>query len=378
MGLRETQTKIVKLAACFVRPWMLALVLAFLYCLVTLVYNHWDPMSFVMIGRQYDPAHGVSGLGYDGQFAYQIAVNPAGASPYLDIPAYRYQRIVYPLLARVLSLGNEAVIPWMMIVINIASLALGTLATELILTRHGKNRWFALAFGLFTGQMLSLRLNLTEPLAFALAQWGVLYFDRRRLGWSGLLFALAALTRELTLLFPAACALALIFNERKWLKGGVWGLAVLAPFAAWQVVLYSWLGKWGVSSGGASATAFEWIPYHGWWGYHTDETFIFVFFSIFVLAVALVPATAGIVSGARNLFLRRWGAGTWILLLNSVIFPFLPTSNVLNPPGLIRMVIGLVAAVVDYGALEGSSKALRFSLLWLVLLVFGEGLMAIY
>jgi hypothetical protein len=71
-------------------------------------------------------------------------------------------------------------------------------------------------------------------------------------------------------------------------------------------------------------------------------------------------------------------AGTWILLLNSLIFPFLPTSNVLNPPGLIRMVIGLVAAVVDYGALEGSSKALRFSLLWLVLLVFGEGLMAIY
>jgi hypothetical protein len=206
----------------------------------------------------------------------------------------------------------------------------------------------------------------------------VLFFSRRKYGWSGVLFALAAITRELTLLFPAACALSLIFHNRKWLKGAAWGLAVLAPFAAWQIVLFNWLGKWGVSSGGASATAFEWIPYHGWWGYHTDETLIFIFFSIFVLAVALIPATVGIVSGVRNLFLRRFGAGTWILLLNSLIFPFLPTSNVLNPPGLIRMVIGLVAAVVDYGALEGSSKALRFSLLWLVLLVFGEGLMAIY
>jgi hypothetical protein len=378
MTLPKKLSSIVTTAGKKIRPWMVVFVLASLYCLFTLARNQWNPMAFVVIGRQYDPAHGVSGLGYDGQFAYQIAINPAGASALLDIPAYRYQRIVYPMAARLLSLGSEAAIPWIMIVINIASLALGTLATELILTGHGKNRWFALAFGLFTGQMLSLRLDLTEPLAFALAQWGVLFFDRRRLGWSGLLFALAALTRELTLLFPAACALALIINDRKWLKGAAWGLAVLAPFAAWQVFLYNWLGKWGVSSGGASATAFEWIPYHGWWGYHTDETLIFVFFSIFVLAVALVPATTGIVSGVRNLFLRRWGAGTWILLLNSLIFPFLPTSNVLNPPGLIRMVIGLVAAVLDYGALEGSSKALRFSLLWLVLLAFGEGLMAIY
>lgn len=357
---------------------MVVLFLALLYCLVTLASHQWDPMSFVVIGRQFDPVHGVTGLGYDGQFAYQIAINPAGAAPFLDIPAYRYQRIVYPLVVRVLSLGIPAVVPWMLILVNFVSLALGTLATELILDVHGRSRWFALAFGLFTGQMLSLRLDLTEPLAFMLAQWGVLYFDRRHLGWSGLLFALAALTRELTLLFPAACALALILNDRRWWKGAAWGLAILAPFAGWQVFLFRWLGNWGVSSGGASATAFEWIPYHGWWGYHTDETLIFVFFSIFVLAVALVPATAGIINGVRNLFQRRFGPGTWILLLNCLIFPFLPTSNVLNPPGLIRMVIGLVAAVLDYGALEGSPKALRFSLLWLVLLVFGEGLMAIY
>lgn len=378
MGMKKTLKNIHNTKVSLINSWMVVLTISIAYCLFTLAQNQWNPMAFVVIGRQYDPVHGVSGLGYDGQFAYQIAINPLEASPYLDIPAYRYQRIVYPLSARLLSLGNPIVIPWMMIVINIAGLALGTLATELILTGHGKNRWFALAFGLFTGQMLSLRLDLTEPLAFALAQWGVLFFSRRKYGWSGVLFALAALTRELTLLFPAACALSLIFHNRKWLKGAAWGLAVLAPFAAWQIVLFNWLGKWGVSSGGASATAFEWIPYHGWWGYHTDETLIFIFFSIFVLAVALIPATAGIVSGVRNLFLRRFGAGTWILLLNSLIFPFLPTSNVLNPPGLIRMVIGLVAAVVDYGALEGSSKALRFSLLWLVLLVFGEGLMAIY
>ncbi|GAP20097.1 hypothetical protein ADM99_09800 [Leptolinea tardivitalis] len=356
---------------------MVVLVLAGLYSLSVLARNDWNPMTFVVIGKQFDPSHGITTMGYDGQFAYQIAVNPAGAAPYLDIPAYRYQRIGYPILSRWLSLGNPGVIPWMMIFINMTSLTLGTLATEWLLTEHNHNRWFALVYGLFAGQLLSLRLDLTEPMAFMLVQWGVLFFDRKRLGWSGFFFALAGLTRELTLLFPAACTLSLLFHNKKW-KGAGWGLAVLAPFAAWQIFLFNWLGNWGVNSGGERASSFEWIPFHGWWGYHTPETQIFFLFSIFVLLVALIPATVGIITAIKNLWQRQCTAGVWILLANSLIFPFLPTSNVLNPPGLVRMVIGLVAAVLDYGALEGSLNALRFSLLWLFLLAFGEGLVAIY
>ncbi len=355
----------------------MVLVLAAIYCIYTLAAHNWDPMAFVVIGRQYDPVNGIANLGYDGQFAYQIAVNPSGAASFLDVAAYRYQRILYPLAARILSLANPLVIPWMMILINLVSIGLGTLATEKLLQAHGQSKWYALAYGLFAGQMLSLRLDLTEPLAFMLAQWGVLLFDRKRYGWSGLLFALAALSRELTLLFPAACVLALLIKERK-LWGVVWGFCVFFPFAAWQVFLKMWLGEWGVGSGGARASSFELIPYKGWWGFHTTETAIFIFFSIFVLGIALIPATVGILTGAKNVIRRNWGVGVWILLLNSLIFPFLPTSNVLNPPGLVRMVIGLMAAVVDYGALEGSKNALRFSLLWLFLLAFGEGLVAVY
>ncbi len=138
------------------------------YCLFTLARNAWDPMAFVMIGRQFDPAHGTYEMGYDGQFAYQIALDPSGAAPYLDIPAYRYQRILYPMLARLLALGNPTAIPWTLILINLASLALGTLATEKILAAHGHSRWYALAYGAFAGLLLSLRHDLTEPLAFPL------------------------------------------------------------------------------------------------------------------------------------------------------------------------------------------------------------------
>ena len=103
---------------------------------------------------------------------------------------------------------------------------------------------------------------------------------------------LAGLTRELALIFPAACTLALLFNDRK-LWGAAWGILVLLPFAAWQIFLRFWLGSWGLGSGGALSSSFELIPYHGWWGYHTPETMIFVFFSIFRAGCCIDPGYGG-------------------------------------------------------------------------------------
>jgi uncharacterized RDD family membrane protein YckC len=72
------------------------------------------------------------------------------------------------------------------------------------------------------------------------------------------------------------------------------------------------------------------------------------------------------------------GLGVWILLLNALIFPILPSSTVLNMPGLVRITIGLLVAFLDYGAIESSRRALLYSQLWLFLLAFGEGLIAFY
>ncbi len=346
-------------------------------CLYTLASRAWDPMAFVVIGRQFDPARGVAELGYDGQFVYQIAVNPGGAAPYIDVPAYRYQRILYPLLARLLALGNPEVIPWTLILINFASLALGTLATEKILAGRGFSRWYALAYGLFAGLLLSLRLDLTEPLAFALAQWGVLLFDRGKVWRSLPLFALAGLTRELTLIFALACAAALWASGKR-RSGLLWGAAAALPFGLWQVTLRLWLGEWGLASGGALATPFEWIPFRGWWGFPSRDQPLFILLTVVVWLTALLPAAAAIVVSLRALWQRRFGLGVWLLLFNGLLFPFLPTSNVLNIPGLLRTTVGLVAGVLDYGALESSRRALFYAQLWLYLLVFGEGLMAVY
>lgn len=358
-------------------PWIFIALLTGGYCIYTLVINNWDPMAFVVIGSQFDSTNGVTNMGYDGQFAYQIAKDPANASLFLDKPAYRYQRILYPILAHLLALGNIDVIPWMLILINLISLVLGTLATEKILIDHGHCRWYALAYGAFAGLLLSLRLNLTEPLAFALVQWGVLSFDRGHLWRSLPFFALAALTRELTLFFAVACVIAL-WADKHYRSGIVWGLGVITPFGLWKIFLRLWLGEWGVNSGGARASSFELIPFRGWWGYPHNDPKIFMLLSIFILLVALIPAMAGLIASLRALWNGHQSLGVWILLFNVIIFPFLPTSNVLNLPGLLRITAGLVVAVLDFGAIGSSKRALRYSQLWLILLVFGEGLIAIY
>ena len=359
------------------KPWILIALFSGGYCIYTLMINNWDPMVFVMVGSQFHPSQGVAELGYDGQFAYQIAIDPANAAPFLDEPAYRYQRILYPILAHVFAFGNTEVIPWLLILINIISLVLGTYATEKILIAHNHSKWYALTYGAFAGLLLSLRLDLTEPLGFALVQWGVLLFDRERIWRSLPFFALAALTRELTLFFAAACVISLWVNKR-YFSSVIWGFLSVLPFGLWQLFLRIWLGEWGVSSGGASASPFELIPFHGWWGYLANDLKLFLLLSIFILFVSLIPAIAGLITSLKLIIIGERGFGVWILLSNSIIFPFLPTSNVLNLPGLLRITAGLMVAVVDFGAIESSKRALRYSQLWLILLVFGEGLLAIY
>src|SRR4051812_38862879 len=45
-------------------------------------------------------------IGYDGQFAYFLALDFRNARAYMDMPGYRYARILYPLTARLLAAGD--------------------------------------------------------------------------------------------------------------------------------------------------------------------------------------------------------------------------------------------------------------------------------
>jgi hypothetical protein len=351
------------------RPWQVVALCLLVYVVMMLAWHSWDPMSFVIIGGAFDPSVSNGSLGYDGQFAYQIARNPLEGWRYVDVPAYRYQRILYPAVARLLSLGIPRLLPWVLILINLLALPAGTAVSETILVEHGTSRWYALTYGLYIGLLIPVRLNLTEPLAFLLVQVGVLTFSRDQRHISQVAFALAALTREVTLLFPIAYGLQ-ILQERRWGEALRWTGLVAVPFMIWQIVLRLWFGEWGVGSGGALSTPFECVPFRGWWKMASVDVRAFAVMSLLVVPLALAPAVLSLIASVRDLASKHSSPTTWALLTNAAIFPFLPTSNVLEPLGLSRITAGLVVALLNFGAHNRNCRALNYSLLWISTVVF--------
>ncbi len=207
-----------------------------------------------------DPS--VTDIGYDGQFSYYLAAAPFDAQCCLDAPAYRYGRIAYPLAARAVALAQPSLIPYALLGINLAALAGTVLLLASWLRRHGRSAWWATVYGFYPGLFQALQTDVSEVSAYALVAAAVYVLEfggRRRLIWGGLLFGLAGLTRETTLLFPAVYALAgFLGNRGRGRLDGV-ALAVLAagPYIAYKVVLAVSLGSLGVglsSGGGEVAT----------------------------------------------------------------------------------------------------------------------------
>jgi hypothetical protein len=365
----------------WLRPWTVVLLLALAYVGLTLARYGGDPMMFVLTGTRYSQNDPDGSWGYDGQFAYYIALNPADGCPRCDVPSYRYQRILYPLLAWALALGQPALIPWTLIAINVTALAGGTYFTERLLEAYRVSRWYALAYGLYGGLVAGLRLDLTEPLAYGLVQAGLWLWMAREARGKGQearkrfvicdlqfgLFALAALTKETTLVAVAGLLLYLAL-ERRWWEVVRLGLIVGGPFAVWQGVLWAWLGAPGVGAGGAMATSFEVIPFWGLLSVARVDLRVFGVLLTILGPLFVLPAIWALIVSARDLWRGRCHPWVTILLLQAAVLPFLPNSTWREPLAMARLAVGLVAATLLYGALRRSRRTLTFSFFWLATL----------
>ena len=122
--------------------------------LVLAVYGIWlcvafqsgrDSRTFVRMGLRYlEKSHASAVIkvdrrfqyyppnvgGYDGQYYYYIALDPAKARYYMDRPTYRYTRILYPITARLLALGQPELVPYSLILINWLAIAGGGCVAE--------------------------------------------------------------------------------------------------------------------------------------------------------------------------------------------------------------------------------------------------------
>ena len=367
-------------ARAIVRPWALVLLLATGYLAAILAAHGGDPLAFVTLGDCFRTCRGADGSacppdseGYDGQFAYYIARDPQSAPDCLDAPAYRMQRIGLPALARALSLGRVALLPWALVAVNLAALVGGTAALEALLRAEDASRWYALSYGLFAGVFMAVRLSTPEPLAYGLVL-GALWAEKRgRPAWTAGLLALAALSKETTLLSAAGLALWYAW-ERRWRDLVRLTLVVGVPFAAWQAVLYAWLGQLGVGSGGALATPFEFVPYNGVWriGYDPSGSWaaFVVLGALFIVPTAVLPSAWALWRTLRDVARRHCSLYGCLLLTNAAVMPFLPFSTYREFLGLLRFMPGLVLALVLYAAHEKLRRPLLYSTLWIVLLMF--------
>jgi hypothetical protein len=387
---------------------MPALVVLLVYGAILIGYlaSGHDARDFIRIGRrfvlrshasaviQYDPhyAYMADNTGNDGQFAYYLALDPANARYYMDYPSYRYTRITYPLAARALAFGQAGLIPYTLLLVNLLAAAGGTLALAAWLYRRSCSPWLALLFGFYPGVAVVLQRDLTEVLAYALVALAVYLFDfggRWAPLWAGLAFAAATLSRETAALFPIVYGLALLLRapateiapagmlkdggttaSRIRMSAGRWATAALrrvranwrraalllatalAPFAAYKLFLFAWLGDFGTRPDLAPHL----VPFSGlfflWpWQYQ----------QIVVVVAVIVPALICAGMALWALARRAWTVEIWSLLLNiQVLVVMLAPTSYFIYSGTGRITTGVIVAVLlavpTFDALTGGNR----------------------
>jgi hypothetical protein len=330
-----------------------------------------DPLALARLGTRFSQADLNGSEGYDGQFVYYIArnPNPESVAPLLDAPAYRYQRILLPLLARWLAWGNLGAIPWILAGLGIISQTAGTWVVSRLLAGWGVNRWYAIVYGLWVGFVLAVRLDLPEPLAYALVAGAILATLRGRPGLGWLLYGLALFAKEVTVLFVVAQLIDDLF-QRRWRSALGLIVVALVPYALFQVWLWSAFGQLGIGSGGAMATPFELLPLMGLWRIGA-YSIVYLLAMLVVIGPSIVfPALWGVWISVRMWLIGNRNVIVLALFINALVIPFLPFSTFREPGGVLRFACGLVLAVLLFAGRYNMRRVLNYSLFWLVLNVF--------
>jgi hypothetical protein len=366
-------------------PWRVAAAVLTLYTLGVAVYlglGH-DPRSFVRIGSKfitrshasavitsvYDPryVYPADTAGNDGQWSYYLALDPANARYYMDFPAYRYTRIIYPMTARLLALGQPGAIPYTLILVNVLALAGGTWAIAAWLARKGYSAWLALLYGFYPGLFVVLQRDLTEALAYGLVATAIYLYDYggssvgRRMLWAGCLFALAGLTREVTMVFPALYGLAALLQDAgplwarvraSWRQAAMLLGVAFTPFVLYKLFLLAWLGQTGARADLVPSL----VPLGGLfalWPWNTQQ--------VVVIPASVLPALICLAAALWALWRRQWGAEVWALLVNVVLFVlYLAPTSLYLYTGTGRITTGVVlAALLCLPALDRATGGRR-------------------
>jgi hypothetical protein len=236
--------------------WLTLLILA------ALVQGHGSPYVFVQFDHRWATLlhvpHGAPILssGFDGQIYWQQARDPLLLSQATidhlarTFPGYHLQRVAYPALAWLLAAGDDALLPWTLVGINVAAVLGTTFAFTVYARNRGHHPAWALAVGLLPGFLMPVLRDLSDVLAMACMLCALMAWQRGRVWSAGVLGAIAALSREPMILCSVAFAIDLA--GRCWRSRDDHGQvlaeirrgwpAVIVPVAAfvgWQLYLHT-------------------------------------------------------------------------------------------------------------------------------------------
>jgi len=194
------------------------------------------------------------GGGYDGQYMYIIAFDPFMRAfsdepvkyrEVVDAVPYRFGRIGFPWLTRLLAGSAWPRYPFVMVSLILVSIGVAALVLAQLAQERGMTPALGAIILFVPGFWSSLEVGLPEPLAAAFFLSGYVCVLRRHWMLAGGLFALSLLVRE-TGLVAVGCVVisVLLAGERR--DGLRLGVVSVLPLIAWRAYM-SWVlfPDWG-------------------------------------------------------------------------------------------------------------------------------------
>ena len=350
-------------------PVLLVLVLSMVYIGWRLVQVGGDARQLAEIGSQFSQGDPVGSEGYDGQFVLFMAedLSPQRVAVKLDVPAYRYQRILLPLLARLAALGSASLVPWALLLVNLIAHVLAVWVLCSLLDHFDKWIGYSLLYGLWVGLIGGIGADLHEPLAYGLVVFALWFRIKQRDIIAIGLLGLALLAKETTFPFLVAFILVDLFENKVKVTGPFYA-AVLLGYSIWQWWLWHTFGQMGLGSGGSGASSFELVPFLGFFRIATVNMQVFGIYLLLFGPGILLPTIWGGVKSAMDLISHPSNLFSWILLLNAGIITILPYSTFREPFGLVRLATGLVLATILYAVRHDLKRPLVYGWFWLAYL----------
>jgi hypothetical protein len=332
------------------RIGFITLVLTTILCGIALA--RYGALDFARLGSRFALGDPNGSSGYDGQFAYYIARDGANATPFLDGATLRYQRILYPVAARTLAFGSANLVPYTLVVVNIAAHTASVALCAYLIALRKQSAWWAISLAIWLGALHAVRLDLNEPLCIALALGGVVAYTHEHYRLTAFLLILSTLTKEIGLVFAAALAIHAFLNGRRGWSILIFAAPVLA-FLAWWGVLYFTFDT--LPTRYPAARNLRLIPFNGFFAEESPAEMIML--AIWLAIPALILFIAAVWRVLRS---RRLSLGSALMLAGAAWVMFMPDVSWVDPVAAYRVGMPMVVCGLIFLA-EHHSRWLKWT-----------------